>query len=82
MTVTPYNPGQYLVTSRTRAEVEHLVDITTGECSCEAALDFKTTTPDHPCAHVEAVYAFIGGAKPHRPRPSSPLAIFSARHDD
>lgn len=81
MTVTPYNPGQYLVTSRTKDEVEYLVDLNTMECACPGALDFATTSPEHPCAHIEAAIHFRAGAKPHIPRPGSPLAIFSAHHE-
>lgn len=76
MTVTPYDIGTYLVTSRTREDVEHLVDLSDLTCSCEAALDFANTTPENPCAHVEAALAFRAGAKRHRPRQSSPFALF------
>lgn len=65
MTVTPYNPPhQYLVSSRTQAEVEYIVDVETMECGCPAALDFATTSPQSPCAHVEAAMAFHYRAKP------------------
>ncbi len=72
----------FLVQSRTRDDVEHLVDALEGTCSCEAMLDFATATPENPCAHVEAVIMFLAGAKPHRPRRSSPFAILNAPHED
>lgn len=77
MTVTPYNPGQYLVTSRTKEEEEYLVDLNTKECGCPAALDFKTSSPESPCAHVEAAIAFQAGARAPRPRRASPFALLS-----
>lgn len=75
MTVTPRDIGTYLVTSRTRAEIEHLVDLSDMTCSCEAALDFETTSPVAPCAHVEAAIAFRAAAKPARRRPAPAFAL-------
>ncbi len=77
MTVTPYNPGQYLVSSRTEEEVEDIVDVETLECGCPAALDFATTGPRNPCAHLEAALAKHAGAKPRRPRRTSPFTLLS-----
>lgn len=78
MTITPYNPGQYLVSSATRAEVEHLVDVVEMACSCEAALDFGTRGPNDPCSHLQAVLA-MGSRKPAKRRTASVLALFKCK---
>lgn len=75
MTCTLYNPGQYLVTSRTRAGIEHLADIVEMTCSCEAALDFATTGPTNPCAHLEAALAHHHGARSYRPPQGSAMTL-------
>lgn len=69
MTVTPYNLNQYLVSSQTREEVEHIADVETMECSCEAALDYKTRSASDPCPHLEAALAFHSRANKTPARP-------------
>lgn len=64
MNVVKYNSDSFLVSSRTEDEVEYLVDLSTLECSCPGALEFKATDPGHPCAHVEAAMNFV-----HKPAP-------------
>lgn len=80
--VQKHDIGTYLVSSRTRDEIEHLVDLSDNTCSCEAALDFKTTTPEHPCAHVEAALAFDSGQKLTRRNGGSPTASLGCKTED
>lgn len=62
MTVTPHDTNTYLVTSRTRPDVSHLVDLSThpAKCGCEHVLDFNGTH----CAHIEAAIMHKAGVKP------------------
>lgn len=54
MSVEPYDINTFLVQSRTREDVKHIVDLSDFTCSCESALDFKTSSPRDPCPHIEA----------------------------
>lgn len=67
--VTPYNENSFLVSSRTDDESEYLVDLNSMECGCPGALEFGSTDPLHPCAHVEAAMAFAHRAKPRQRQP-------------
>lgn len=82
MTVTAYNPGQFLVTSETRDEIEHLVDMSDLTCSCEAALDFATRTPSDPCKHILAVIATKAKKTPARRRQGSPFALLNCKRTE
>lgn len=74
MTVQPYNPpDSFLVSSRTEPEVEYLVDLAEMTCGCPGALEFGSSSPDHPCAHVEAAMAFVHQSKP---RARAPFTFF------
>lgn len=69
MTVTPHDRDTFLVTSRTEPEVEWLVDLSTMECSCPGAMEFAATSPQHPCAHIEAAMAFAHKPPPRKRQP-------------
>ncbi len=61
MTVTPHDIDTYRVSSRTREDIEHIVDLSNPkkpQCSCEAVMDFKTQTF---CAHIEKALHFQNG---------------------
>lgn len=67
MNVVKYNSDSYLVSSRTEDEVEYLCDLSDMTCSCPGALEFGSSSPEHPCAHVEAAMAHAHRATPrHR----------------
>lgn len=74
MNVEPYDRNTYLVQSRTREDVKHIVDLDEMTCSCEAAMEFMTTSEKAPCHHIESALAFradIGTTE----TTSNPLAI-------
>lgn len=75
MSVTPYDRNTFLVTSRTRPEIEHLVDLSDKTCSCEGALDFGTTNPSEPCWHIEQAIQFRAKATKPKRRSYSPFAL-------
>lgn len=82
MTVRPHDIGTYLVTSETRDDIEHLVDLSTMECSCEAALDFALRSPSDPCKHILAVIATQAKKTPARPRQGSPFALLNCKRQE
>lgn len=74
--IRPHDANQYWVPSRTRADMEHLVDLSdmeNPECSCEAFMDFSTTKF---CGHIESALAFHFNAQP-KPSGGLPFAILS-----
>lgn len=63
MSVTPYDQGTFLVSSRSRPEMQHLVDLAYCEepwmkprpyCGCEDC----HAKDGHICKHIEAVVAY------------------------
>lgn len=64
MRVTAHDKDTFLVESRTESEVEYLVDLSSMECSCPGAFEFGTSSPECPCAHVEAAMRFAHASKP------------------
>lgn len=79
MNVSPYNLTSYLVESESREEMEHIVDVETLECSCEAALDFKTRDERNPCKHLTAALAHHAGKANHKPTGGSPLLLLQCK---
>jgi len=78
MTVTPHDIGTFLVSSRTREDIEHLVDLTNAaepQCSCESFMDFKTSGSKTPCAHIEKALHFQSGNKPNTATRGSIFAL-------
>lgn len=70
MDVQKHDSDTYLVSSRTDPDASYLVDLGTMECGCPGALEFAATSPDHPCAHIEAAMIFA-----HRPEPRKRTAF-------
>jgi hypothetical protein len=50
-----YTPGTYHVASRTRPETEHLVQTTTGSCSCEAGHSGRARWHLRLCRALDAI---------------------------
>lgn len=75
MTVTPaHDPNTFWVSSQSGGD-DHLVDLETMECGCPPALEFNTTSPQAPCAHVEAAIQYKAGVTPHRAVSGSIIAL-------
>lgn len=68
MKIVPYNPGQYLVESRSRPGEHHIVDVIEKTCSCESK-EFEGVQ----CDHLAAVIRHHEGITP--PEPASPFAM-------
>lgn len=66
MTIRRYDLRRFFVSSRTRQDVEHLVDTEEAACSCEACLDFATEEEPKMCAHLEAAIAYETGSTEHQ----------------
>jgi hypothetical protein len=80
MTVTPHDIGTYRVSSRTRAEIEHIVDLSNPknpQCSCEAVMDFKTQIF---CAHIERALFHQSGKPTKRENHGSILALLFTKN--
>lgn len=58
--VEPYDTGTFLVSSQTRRDVRHIVDLEANRCSCEWSLQFgQDTATKQPCAHLKRVRQWI-----------------------